>query len=172
MPSLEQCLLRSSAHSLSELFFYCWVVMSCLCILEIKPLSVASFVSIFSHSIGCVCVFFFFFLMVSFAVNLGGSEVKPGFNPWVGKIPWRRQWQPTPVFLPGESHGQRSLVGCSPWAYKVSDSSEQLSTQQRKSVQHRSCFKDWESKETILLWALSLKTSIFNLKEKHVHVRT
>ena len=33
------------------------------------------------------------------------------FNPWVGKIPWRRAWQPTPVFLPGKSHGQRSLVG-------------------------------------------------------------
>ena len=33
------------------------------------------------------------------------------FDPWVGKIPWRRQWQPTPVFLPGESHGQRSLAG-------------------------------------------------------------
>ena len=36
------------------------------------------------------------------------------FNPWVGKIPWRRAWQPTPVFLPGESHGQRSLAGYSP----------------------------------------------------------
>ena len=35
-------------------------------------------------------------------------------NPWVWKIPWRRVWQPTPVFLPGESHGQRSLVGYSP----------------------------------------------------------
>ena len=34
-------------------------------------------------------------------------------NPWVGKIPWRRKWQPTPVFLPGKSHGQRSLEGCS-----------------------------------------------------------
>ena len=34
-----------------------------------------------------------------------------GFNPWVGKIPWRRAWQPTLVFLPGKSHGQRSLVG-------------------------------------------------------------
>ena len=34
-----------------------------------------------------------------------------GFDPWVGKIPWRRAWQPTPVFLPGESHGQ-SLAGC------------------------------------------------------------
>ena len=37
-----------------------------------------------------------------------------GFNPWVGKIPWRRKWHPTPVFLPGESLGQRSLVGYSP----------------------------------------------------------
>ena len=36
------------------------------------------------------------------------------FNPWVGKIPWRREWQPTPVFLPGESHGHRSLEGYSP----------------------------------------------------------
>ena len=36
------------------------------------------------------------------------------FDPWVGKIPWRRDWQPTPVFLPGESHGHRSLAGCSP----------------------------------------------------------
>ena len=39
----------------------------------------------------------------------------PRFDPWVPKIPWRREWQPTPVFLPGGFHGQRSLVGCSPW---------------------------------------------------------
>ena len=44
---------------------------------------------------------------------------RPGFNPWVRKIPWRREWQPTPVFLPGESHGQRSLVGYSPWGRRV-----------------------------------------------------
>ena len=36
------------------------------------------------------------------------------FNPWVGKMPWKREWLPTPVFLPGESHGQSSLVGYSP----------------------------------------------------------
>ena len=41
-----------------------------------------------------------------------------GFHSWVGKIPWRRKWQPTPVFLPGKSHGQRSLVGYSPWGHK------------------------------------------------------
>ena len=45
-------------------------------------------------------------------------------NPWVGKIPWRRAWQPTPVFLSGESHGQRSLVGYSPWGCKDSDMTE------------------------------------------------
>ena len=40
------------------------------------------------------------------------------FDPWVGKIPWRRKWQPTPVFLPGESHGRRNLMGYSPWVAK------------------------------------------------------
>jgi len=56
----------------------------------------------------------------------GGAQVKGsacnvgdlGSNPWVGKIPWRRKWQPTLVFLPGESHGRRSLVGYSPQAAK------------------------------------------------------
>ena len=53
----------------------------------------------------------------------GGSDSKesacnagrPRFNPWVGKIPWRRKWQPTPAFSPGEVHGQRSLAGYRPW---------------------------------------------------------
>ena len=46
------------------------------------------------------------------------------FDPWVGKILWRRAWQPTPVFLPGESFGQRSLVSYSPWGCKESDTPE------------------------------------------------
>ena len=49
------------------------------------------------------------------------SLTRPGFNPWVGEIPGRRKWQPTPVFLPGESHGQRSLAGYSPWGHKELD---------------------------------------------------
>ena len=49
-----------------------------------------------------------------------------GFDPRNGKIPWRRAWQPTPVFLPGESHGQRSLVGYSPWGCKQSDTTQWL----------------------------------------------
>ena len=47
-----------------------------------------------------------------------------GFGPWVGKISWRRKWHPTPVFLPGESHGQRSLADYSPWGHKESDTTE------------------------------------------------
>ena len=44
----------------------------------------------------------------------------------VGKIPWRREWQPIPVFLPGEFNGQRSLVGYCPWNHKESDITEQV----------------------------------------------
>ena len=46
------------------------------------------------------------------------------FDPWVGKIPWRTKWQPTPVFLPGQLHGQRILEGYSPWGGKESDTTE------------------------------------------------
>ena len=49
------------------------------------------------------------------------ANVGPGFDPWVGKIPWRRKWQPSPVFLPGKSHRQRSLAGYSSWGHKESD---------------------------------------------------
>ena len=51
---------------------------------------------------------------------------RPGFDPWVRKLPWRRKWHPTPVLLPGKSHGQRSLVGYSPWGYKELDTTERL----------------------------------------------
>ena len=54
--------------------------------------------------------------------------MRHGFYPWVGKIPWRREWLPSPVFLPGESHGQRSLVGYSPRGQRESDMTEKQST--------------------------------------------
>ena len=46
------------------------------------------------------------------------------FSPWVGKIPWSRKWQPTPIFLLSKSHGQRSLAGYSPWGHKELDTTE------------------------------------------------
>ena len=79
------------------------------------------------------CGVFFFLLLSSEEIFPGGSAVEnlpaksedASFGLWVGKIPWRRKWQPTPVFLSAESHGQRSLVGYSPWDRKESDTIEQ-----------------------------------------------
>ena len=56
-----------------------------------------------------------------------GRHKRCGFDPQVRKIPWKRTWQPTPVFLPGLSLGQRSLAGYSPWGCKELDMTEQLS---------------------------------------------
>ena len=53
-----------------------------------------------------------------------GRHRRCGFDSWVGKIPWKRICQSTPVFLPGKSHGHRSLVGYSRWGHKESDMSE------------------------------------------------
>ena len=53
---------------------------------------------------------------------------RPGFDPWVGKIPWRRAWPPTPVFLPGNPYGQRSLTGYSPQGLKELNTTQRLST--------------------------------------------
>ena len=66
---------------------------------------------------------------------LDGSDTKEsackagdlGSTPWLGGYPWRREQLPTPVFLPGESHGQRSQVGYSPWGHKESDTTERFS---------------------------------------------
>ena len=68
------------------------------------------------------------------------------FDPWVRKVPWNRKWQPAPVLLPGESHGQRDLVGYSPWDHKELDT--WLVTKQQKAVvQELDCQKE-------LLWEL------------------
>ena len=66
-----------------------------------------------------------------------------GFNPWVRKIPWRRKWQPTPVSLSGEAHGQKSLVGFSLWGHKESDTTEQLSTPTQMHPK-ANMMKEWE----------------------------
>ena len=56
--------------------------------------------------------------------DLGLQYGRPRFNPWVRKIPLEKEWQPIPVFLPGESHGQRSLVGYSPQGHTELDTTE------------------------------------------------
>ena len=67
------------------------------------------------------------------AWNAGDLGLILGSDPWVGKIFWRREWQPTPVFLPGEFHGQRSLLGCSPWGLKELDTTKQLTLSQMRN---------------------------------------
>ena len=68
-------------------------------------------------------------MVKNLASNAGDVGSIPG-----PRSPWRKKWQPTLLFLPGESHGQRSLVGCSPWAPKESDMTEQLSTNNKTSL--------------------------------------
>ena len=73
--------------------------------------------------ISCRCIF-----------PVGASGIEPAhqcrrhkrhvIDPWARKIPWRKKWQPTAVFLPGEFHGQRNLVGYSPWSCKKPDMTE------------------------------------------------
>ena len=70
-----------------------------------------------------------------------------GFNPWVGKIPWRRAWQSTPGFLPGESHEQRSLTGYSPWGSKESDTTEAT----EHACGHTLALKKYINGETMML---------------------
>ena len=78
-------------------------------------------------------IVFLFARAILFMSFPGGSVVKnppamqeTRFNPWVGKILGGRKWQPSPVFLSGKSHRQRSLVGYSPWGCKEYDMTEQL----------------------------------------------
>ena len=96
---------------------------------------------------------------------LGGKESasqckrlkRRGFNPWAGKVCWKRKWQPTPVFLPREPHGQKSLLGYSSWGQKASDTTERLSTHA-----HTSLIKQAEDHtcHSVGLWMRPLSTQL------------
>ena len=73
---------------------------------------------------------------------------RPGLNPWVGKIAWRRKWQPTPVFFPGKSHEQRSLADYSPWGRKESDMTERLHFTRLFAIQ---TFLQWKTEQLLTL---------------------
>ena len=83
---------------------------------------------IFKFNCVSVCVSFPSGTVVKNLPASVGDAKRHGFNPWIGKIPWRRKLPSAPVFLPGESQGQRNLAGYSPWVCKESDMTEQLST--------------------------------------------
>ena len=99
----------------------------------LQPLTVQSGTARFKGLKQCVVSSSDFMLTIFQGRSPGGSEGKasvyqcgrPGFNPWVGKSPWRRKWQPAPVLLPRKPHGQRSLVQAT--AHGVEKSQTQLS---------------------------------------------
>ena len=86
----------------------------------------------------CVCVYIYIYIYICRTSQVAlvlknlpanaGDVKRHGFNPWAGEIPWSGAWQPTPIFLPAESHGQRNLVGYNPWDHKELDTTEALST--------------------------------------------
>ena len=103
------------------------------------------------------------------------------FNPWVRKIPWKRKRQPTAVFLPGKSHGQRSLVGYSLWGCKESVTTEQLSTtkyktdkQQGPIVQHRELYsfgKHWNDSNVTTIIFCKYFWKLFSLLPSWLYSR-
>ena len=94
------------------------------------------------------------------------------FDPWVGKIPWRRKWQPTPVFLPGKSYRQRSLVGYSPWGLKESDTTEWHTQREQKnnssSIIDPNLFLILDSLEKLLIVTDSLASQFATRKYTYI----
>ena len=94
------------------------------------------------------------------------------FDPWLGKIPWRRKWPPTPVFLPGKFHEQRSLVGYSPQGCKESDTTKRLSTDTKEDVQFssvtQSCLTLCDPMDCITL-GFPVHHQLQELTQTHVH---
>ena len=98
---------HTPVHGISKQFMSC----SVLSLLKWSPISMKPS---FSH-----WFLSFFFHLYHTACSQCRRHKRCGFDPWVGKIPWRRKWQTTPVFLPGEARGQRSLAGYSLWSLSV-----------------------------------------------------
>ena len=90
------------------------------------------------------------------------SHRRCGFNPWVGKVPWRRASQPTPVLLPGESPGQRSLVGYSPWGHKDSDTTEWLCVRAILNELGKTVFRPESRKAVCWLKSLTLPSPLYS----------
>ena len=107
------------------------------------------------------------------------SHRRHRFNSWVGKIPWRRKWQPTLVFLPGESHRHRSLVGYSPEGCKeldmteyththTSDYTETTTYQELKRNNHKCKWKvrSWKKKRNREQITIYLLSAIINIRKQ------
>ena len=108
--------LRTRVPLLSEAWFW---GLFCIALLSFKNILILYWVLVAQTKKGSAC-----------------KSRKPRFDPWAGKICWRRKWTPTPVFLPRESHGQRRLVSYSPWGCKESDTTKRLINTQTHTHTH------------------------------------
>ena len=103
--------------------------------------------------------------MVKNPPDNAGDVKRHGFDPWVEKTPWRRTWQPTAVFLPGESHGQRSLVGYSPQGCKELDMTD---AGQEATVRTGPETTDWFQIGKGVHQGCILSPCLFNLYAKYI----
>ena len=124
----EKCFFRSSTHFSVGLFDFLYLVSWGAYIFFMLTL----YQSINLHIFSAIQYFFFFYFVHGSLHGASGKEPtcqfrrhkRCKFHPWVRKIPWRRKWQPTPVFLPGKPHGQKRLVGYSTRGHKELETTE------------------------------------------------
>ena len=132
-PQLQQLLPQSGT-----VFNFLWALSGVLSIEFTPAKQVSPWCGQNCGAQGLLFFFFNFYFVLEYSLLMGfpdgasGKEStcqgrrwkRHGFDPWVRKIPWRKKWQTIPVFLPGESHGQWSVVGYSPWRCKESNMTE------------------------------------------------
>ena len=97
-----------------------------LCMCMEVAISIYIWKDLFGSVVGLSTIFYLMDMLMAQTVKNLPACRRPRFDPWVRKIPCRRNWQSTPVFLLGEFHGQRSLVGYSPWGCRELDMTEWL----------------------------------------------
>ena len=108
------------------------------------------------------------YLVAQTIKNLPAMQQRYRFDPWVRKVVCRRKWLPSPVFLPGELLGQKSLVGCSPWGCKESDTAEQLALHLVKDISSAFFFFFPVELLSLNIFVLSLVSVVKSLEGPYV----
>ena len=125
---LSCCMLGTNGEKALESLLFRLQIFHLILVLMITRIFCCQLCLLSSSSYSFILKNYLFLIDWWLLFNIGLISVKcrrPWFNACVRKIPWRREWQPTPVFLPGEFHGQKSLVGYSPWGCKELGMTEQ-----------------------------------------------
>ena len=95
-----------------------------------------------------------------------GNAGDTGSIPGSGRPPWRRKWQPIPIFLPRKSHGQRSLVGCSPWGHKRVGHDLVTEHNHNSGIQKQEAIADLVSNMSLHLWELEIPLTCTRPKDR------